>query len=472
MSGVCNNFVTRGYCRFGSSCRFLHPEPDPATEEEEEEKVSISFLHPKGKLFSIPSSVLKLTATTTVGDMLAVATACPTFCGLSMREHWPALTAHDGKKRFFLDSSATLQEMHEKYGVFSPLKKERKLELVYPTLCVPLLLACGLPNFFLRTPPLAFPTCRNEAIERLRAKCEKETNEVVVARAKSGNAQLQAVLSEASAEGAKAAYANAMARGGDVPETVIAPLRASAGAAAAQAASFKKLATAAAEKALEQEFLAVGAVAECTAFEKRAADERAAASAHNNGARALDALFVVAQHDACVWADTLLTAGVGSLCHAARREEKLWGALTRAESKRKGGRTRLMFAASKADAARVDFLLKANKRPEYVNALRSKMSIKLTDAGPQDVYEASVAGSALLHAVSAVRSASLPRVLAVVRLLLDAKADPSTPLRTPKPGVYWIGAPLADSALRNHLALEGTAPALRDMVEQHEATKK
>ena len=131
-----------------------------------------------------------------------------------------------------------------------------------------------------------------------------------------------------------------------------------------------------------------------------------------------------------------------------------------------------MFAASKADAARVDFLLKANKRPEYVNALRSKMSIKLTDAGPQDVYEASVAGSALLHAVSAVRSASLPRVLAVVRLLLDAKADPSTPLRTPKPGVYWIGAPLADSALRNHLALEGTAPALRDMVEQHEATKK
>lgn len=292
---------------------------------------------------------------------------------------------------------------------------------------------------------------------------------------------LEAAVSKACAAGAKVALAEAEAFGGASPskeaKVAIARLRDASAAAEASLAAREIAAAEAAAKEIEQRALAAGAAAEYSAFEAHAAVARAAASEGNVCSRALDALFVVAQHDTCAFAGELLAANVGSLCHAARRESVLWGALTRAETTQRKRRTRLMFAASKGDAARVEFLLKANPRAEHVNARSGEIKMEIPSAG----LASKVVGSALLCAAGAIVSCDPPRVAAVLRLLLDAGGLETTPVGYGSYGsvvyhIYTTGSVFRDSPasgqLRSFLATADMcqvkgASLLRQMVEKH-----
>ena len=79
-----------------------------------------------------------------------------------------------------------------------------------------------------------------------------------------------------------------------------------------------------------------------------------AASLANAANRALDALFVGAQHDGCAWAADL--AAAGATCRAARAEEALWAGLARVH-RGPARRTALLYAVKTNDAARAAWLL-------------------------------------------------------------------------------------------------------------------
>ncbi len=83
-------------------------------------------------------------------------------------------------------------------------------------------------------------------------------------------------------------------------------------------------------------------------------DELAVLFADNESNRAIDALFIVAQHDGCKWADECRY--VKDLCRATRVETGLWSAMARVGYGRKK-RTLLMFEARRGRLDRVQWLL-------------------------------------------------------------------------------------------------------------------
>ena len=85
-----------------------------------------------------------------------------------------------------------------------------------------------------------------------------------------------------------------------------------------------------------------------------AEDELARLFAENEGNKAIDALFIVAQHDGCKWAHECRF--VKDLCCATRVETGLWSAMARVGYGRKK-RTLLMFEAQRGCLDRVQWLL-------------------------------------------------------------------------------------------------------------------
>jgi len=83
-------------------------------------------------------------------------------------------------------------------------------------------------------------------------------------------------------------------------------------------------------------------------------DTRAQRFADNEVNRAIDALFIVAQHDGCKWADECRC--VKDLCRATRAETGLWSAMSRAHYW-PWKRTLLMYEASHGRLDRVLWLL-------------------------------------------------------------------------------------------------------------------
>jgi hypothetical protein len=83
-------------------------------------------------------------------------------------------------------------------------------------------------------------------------------------------------------------------------------------------------------------------------------DELALLFADNESNKAIDALFIVAQHDGCRWAHDCRY--VKDLCKATRAETGLWSAMVRVGyGQRK--RTLLMFEAQRGRLDRVQWLL-------------------------------------------------------------------------------------------------------------------
>ena len=76
--------------------------------------------------------------------------------------------------------------------------------------------------------------------------------------------------------------------------------------------------------------------------------------ADNETNKAIDALFIVAQHDGCKWADEC--RHVKDLCRATRAETGLWSAMARVGYGRMK-RTLLMFEAQRGRLDRVQWLL-------------------------------------------------------------------------------------------------------------------
>ena len=76
--------------------------------------------------------------------------------------------------------------------------------------------------------------------------------------------------------------------------------------------------------------------------------------ADNESNKAIDALFIVAQHDGCKWADECRI--VKDLCKATRAETGLWSAMARVGYGWKK-RTLLMFEAQRGRLDRVQWLL-------------------------------------------------------------------------------------------------------------------
>ena len=83
-------------------------------------------------------------------------------------------------------------------------------------------------------------------------------------------------------------------------------------------------------------------------------DELAQLFADNESNKAIDALFIVAQHDGCKWADECRY--VKDLCRATRAETGLWSAMARVDYGRKK-HTLLMFEARRGRLDRVQWLL-------------------------------------------------------------------------------------------------------------------
>ena len=83
-------------------------------------------------------------------------------------------------------------------------------------------------------------------------------------------------------------------------------------------------------------------------------DELARLFADNESNIAIDALFIVAQHDGCRWAHECRF--VKDLCRATRAETGLWSAMARVSYGRMK-RTLLMFEAQQGRLDRVQWLL-------------------------------------------------------------------------------------------------------------------
>ena len=83
-------------------------------------------------------------------------------------------------------------------------------------------------------------------------------------------------------------------------------------------------------------------------------DARDRRFADNEGNRAIDALFIVAQHDGCKWADECRF--VNDLCRATRVETGLWSAMSRVHYGPKK-RTLLMYEARHGRLERAKWLI-------------------------------------------------------------------------------------------------------------------
>ena len=83
-------------------------------------------------------------------------------------------------------------------------------------------------------------------------------------------------------------------------------------------------------------------------------DELARLFTDNESNKAIDALFIVAQHDGCKWAHECRF--VKDLCKATRAETGLWSAMARVGYGRKK-RTLLMWEAHQGCLDRVQWLL-------------------------------------------------------------------------------------------------------------------
>jgi hypothetical protein len=117
------------------------------------------------------------------------------------------------------------------------------------------------------------------------------------------------------------------------------------------------------------------------------------AAAANVANRALDALFVGAQHGGSAWAADLFA--VGSTCCAARDEEALWSALARVHCPR-WRRTTLMHAACFGLAPRATWLL---ARGAPIDALNAYGCTALWHAS--EGWEAGSGHAAIVHALIA-----------------------------------------------------------------------
>jgi ankyrin repeat protein len=82
--------------------------------------------------------------------------------------------------------------------------------------------------------------------------------------------------------------------------------------------------------------------------------------------KAIDALFIVAQHDGCKWAHECRF--VKDLCSATRTEKGLWSAMARVHYGRRK-RTLLMFEAQRGRLDRVQWLLARGAPRDARNAL-------------------------------------------------------------------------------------------------------
>ena len=83
-------------------------------------------------------------------------------------------------------------------------------------------------------------------------------------------------------------------------------------------------------------------------------DELALLFADNESNKAIDALFIVAQHDGCKWAEE--SRYLKDLCRATRAETGLWSAMARVHYGQKK-RTLLMFESQRGRLDRVQWLL-------------------------------------------------------------------------------------------------------------------
>ena len=138
-------------------------------------------------------------------------------------------------------------------------------------------------------------------------------------------------------------------------------------------------------------------------------DERAQRFAKNEDNKSIDALFIVAQHDRCKWADECRF--VKDLCRATRAETGLWSAMARVGYGRKK-RTLLMYEAYRGRLDRVQWLLArgAPRDARDVHGLTALHYSSYADAGPVDI-------------VRAPADSSYAGPVDIVRTLLEAGAD-------------------------------------------------
>jgi hypothetical protein len=130
-------------------------------------------------------------------------------------------------------------------------------------------------------------------------------------------------------------------------------------------------------------------------------DQLAQRFADNESNKAIDALFIVAQHDGCKWADECWY--VKDLCRATRAETGLWSAMTRV-GYGEGERTLLMHESYRGRLDRVQWLL-ARGAPRDARNVWGRTA--LSRASTTVIVHALIAGGADVNIVDYSRATPL-----------------------------------------------------------------
>ena len=113
--------------------------------------------------------------------------------------------------------------------------------------------------------------------------------------------------------------------------------------------------------------------------------------ADNESNKAIDALFIVAQHDGCKWAHECRY--VKDLCRATRAETGLWSAMARVGYGLKK-RTLLMFEARRGRLDRVQWLLARGAPRDARNFSGKTALLWASENGRTDIVRALIAAGA------------------------------------------------------------------------------
>ena len=172
-------------------------------------------------------------------------------------------------------------------------------------------------------------------------------------------------------------------------------------------------------------------------------DKLAQRFADNESNKAIDALFIVAQHDGCKWAHECRF--VKDLCRATRVETGLWSAMARVHygltNYGQEKRTLLMYEAQRGRLDRVQWLLARGAPRDARDNWGRTALIWASDNGHTDIVRALVAGRAdvniaTINGWTPLHYASAPGHTDIVRALIAGGAgvniannDGWTPLR-------------------------------------------
>jgi ankyrin repeat protein len=160
-------------------------------------------------------------------------------------------------------------------------------------------------------------------------------------------------------------------------------------------------------------------------------DELARNFADNETNKSIDALFIVAQHDGCKWADEC--GRVKDLCRATRAETGLWSALSRVHYG-PWKRTLLMYEADHGRLERVQWLLARGAPVDAGDHFGTTALNKAISIGHSDIVRALIEagadvdilddeGESLETRASPLYEACFSGHVHIVRALIEAGAD-------------------------------------------------